>query len=112
MRETRSSGSVEGVVSNHDPYSDSGESVGRVSAIDVHGAGCGSGSGESGERMASVGAGRTTVAMERQALAQRDGLRTAAPAAPDDRPPMPQKIPAPKGRNLCTNGERRLSISR
>ena len=22
-------------------------------------------------------------------------------------PPMPQKIPAPKGRNLCTNGERR-----
>src|SRR5260370_24196847 len=30
-----------------------------------------------------------------------------APESSDDRPPMPQKIPAPKGRNLCTNGERR-----
>jgi hypothetical protein len=28
MRETRLSGSVEGVVSNHDPYSDSGGSPG------------------------------------------------------------------------------------
>jgi hypothetical protein len=40
------------------------------------------GSGESGERMASVEASRTTVVMERQALAQRDGVRTASPAAP------------------------------
>ena len=31
----------------------------------------------------------------------------AASESSDDRPPMPQKIPAPKGRNLCTNGERR-----
>ena len=29
------------------------------------------------------------------------------PESSDDRPPMPQTIPAPKGRNLCTNGERR-----
>jgi len=34
------------------------------------------------------------------------------PESSDDRPPMPQKIPAPKGRNLCANEERRFSISR
>jgi hypothetical protein len=36
----------------------------------------------------------------------------AAPESSDDRPPMPQTIPAPKGRNLSTNGEHRFSISR
>ena len=35
------------------------------------------------------------------------GWYRMAPESSDDRPPMPQKIPAPKGRNLCTNGERR-----
>ena len=35
------------------------------------------------------------------------GRYRMAPELSDDRPPMPQKIPAPKGRNLCTNGERR-----
>ena len=34
------------------------------------------------------------------------GWHRMAPESSDDRPPMPQKIPAPKGRNLCTNGER------
>src|ERR1700692_9277 len=50
------------------------ESVGRVSTIDVHDAGCGGGSGESGERRAGVEAGGTTVAVEGQALAERDGV--------------------------------------
>jgi hypothetical protein len=35
------------------------------------------------------------------------GWYRMAPESSDDRPPMPQKIPALKGRNLCTNGERR-----
>src|SRR6202050_2129711 len=34
------------------------------------------------------------------------GSHRAAPESSDDRPHMPKKIPAPKGRNLCTNGER------
>jgi hypothetical protein len=50
------------------------ESVGRVSAVDVHDAGCGGRGGESGERMASIEASGTVVAIEGQAFAQRDGV--------------------------------------
>jgi SOS response associated peptidase (SRAP) len=35
------------------------------------------------------------------------GWHRAASESSDDRPPMPQKIPAPQARNPCTNGERR-----
>lgn len=41
-----------------------------------HDAGCGGGGGEPGERMASVAASRTAIALEGQALAQGDGVRT------------------------------------
>src|SRR5260370_10810384 len=58
------------------------ESLGGLSAADVHDAGRGGGGGEPGERMASVAASRTAVAMEGQALAQGDGVRAAAAAAP------------------------------
>ena len=36
MRESRLSGSVEGVMSNHDPYSDSSESFGLIGASKVY----------------------------------------------------------------------------
>src|SRR5258708_13002290 len=60
----------------------SAESLGGLSAADVHDAGCGGGGGEPGERMASVAASRTAFAMERQALAQGGGVRASAAAAP------------------------------
>src|SRR5258708_38423831 len=56
-------------------------------------------------KMAWVGSDHCGSALSR-------GWHRAAPESSDDRPPMPQKIPAPKGRNLCTNGERRFSSSR
>ena len=60
----------------------SAESLGGLSAADVHDAGRGGGGGEPGGRVASVAASRTAVAMEGQALAQGDGVRAAAAAAP------------------------------
>src|SRR6202021_148257 len=58
------------------------ESLGGLSAADVHDAGCGGGGREPGERMASVAASQTAVAMEGQGIAQGDGVRAAAAAAP------------------------------
>jgi transposase InsO family protein len=57
-------------------------SVGRVSATDVHDGRSRCGGRESGEGRARVAASGTAVARERPALAQRNGLRTAAAAAP------------------------------
>src|SRR5260370_20425604 len=60
----------------------SAESLGGLSAADVHDAGCGGGGGEPGERMASVAAKQAAVAMERQGLARGDGVPVAAAPAP------------------------------
>src|SRR5664279_6175300 len=57
------------------------ESVGGLSATDVHDVGCWGGGGQSGERLAGVAASRTAVPVERQAVAQGDRLRTTAAAA-------------------------------
>src|SRR5271157_38999 len=57
------------------------ESVGGLSAADVHDAGCWGGGGQSGERLAGVAASRTAVAVESPTVAQRDGLRATAAAA-------------------------------
>src|SRR5438034_1441652 len=57
------------------------ESAGRVSAADLHDAGCRCGGGEPGPCVAGAATSRTVVAMEKQTVTQGDRLRAAAAAA-------------------------------
>jgi hypothetical protein len=57
------------------------ESAGRVSAADLHDAGCRCGGGESGQCLAGAETNRTVVAMEKQTVTQGNRLRAAAAAA-------------------------------
>src|SRR5450759_1244940 len=57
------------------------ESIGRVSATDVHDVRSRCSGSESGERMARAETSGTAVALEAEAVAQGHRLRTAAPAA-------------------------------
>ena len=57
------------------------ESIGRLSATDVHDVRSRCGGGQSGERMASAETSGTAVSLEKQTVAQGDRIRTAAAAA-------------------------------
>ena len=53
------------------------ESAGRLPAADVHDAGSGRGGGQSVQRLARAGAGRSVGEVEGQAVEERDGLRSS-----------------------------------
>src|SRR5260370_7142957 len=65
----------------------SAESLGGLSAADVHDAGCGGGGGEPGERMARVAASRTAGGMGGQSLAPGGGVPAAPAPSPAPAPP-------------------------
>src|SRR5207253_7170135 len=57
------------------------ESAGRVSAADLHDAGCRCGGGEPGQCVAGAATSRTVVAVEKETVTQGDRVRAGGAAA-------------------------------